>query len=188
LEQRQREEQERLAKLEQARLEAERQKQQEEARRKAAEEARRKAEEEARRKAEEEARRKAEEEAKRLAEEARRKAEEEARKRAAEEARLQAELERRQQINAALVRIQQKVERNWLRPQSYQAGLSCIIQVRLAPGGKVIEAKVIRSSGNATFDRSAEVAVYKASPLPIPSDPEIFTTFQEFNFLFKPQG
>ncbi|WP_460036049.1 cell envelope integrity protein TolA, partial [Methylothermus subterraneus] len=104
------------------------------------------------------------------------------------EARLQAELDRRQQINAAMLRIQQRVERNWLKPQSYHAGLSCIIRVRLAPGGKVLEATVIRSSGNAAFDRSAEVAVHKASPLPIPSDPEAFAAFQEFNFLFKPQG
>ncbi len=87
-----------------------------------------------------------------------------------------------------MLRIQQRVERNWLKPQSYHAGLSCIIQVRLAPGGKVIEARVIRSSGDPAFDRSAEVAVHKASPLPIPADPAVFATFQEFNFLFKPQG
>ena len=82
--------------------------------------------------------------------------------------------------------ITRKVNRNWIRPASVEAGLECIIRVKLVPGGDVMDASVIKSSGNVIFDRSAENAVRKASPLPVPSDPYVFAKFRAFNFLFKP--
>lgn len=91
-------------------------------------------------------------------------------------------------IANAKVLIQQKVNRNWLRPPATAQGLSCRIQVKLIPGGDVVEAKVIRSSGNAAFDRSAEGAVRKASPLPLPTDPKLFSLFRNFDFEFKPDA
>lgn len=91
-------------------------------------------------------------------------------------------------IADAKVLIQQKVNRNWLRPPATAQGLSCRIQVKLIPGGDVIDARVIRGSGNAAFDRSAEGAVLKASPLPLPTDPELFSLFRNFDFEFKPDA
>ena len=49
-----------------------------------------------------------------------------------------------------------------------------MLNVRMAPGGEVISVKVIRSSSNAAFDRQAEIAVQKASPLPVPADQRVF--------------
>ncbi|WP_022950019.1 cell envelope integrity protein TolA [Methylohalobius crimeensis] len=158
----------RLAKLERERQEAERKRLEEEKKRREAER---------KRKAEEAARRKAEEAARRKAEAARKKA---------EAARKQQEIQAA--VNEASYRIQQRVESYWLRPASYHTGLSCTIHVRLIPGGEVVEARVVRSSGNAAFDRSAEVAVRKASPLPVSDDPAVFETFREFNFKFDPEG
>lgn len=84
--------------------------------------------------------------------------------------------------------IQQRVIHNWNRPMSVAKGLTCLVQVRLTPGGEVLSATVVRSSGNALFDRSAEYAVYKAAPLPLPEDPSLFDNFREFNFEFNPKG
>jgi colicin import membrane protein len=84
--------------------------------------------------------------------------------------------------------IRQKVERNWQRPSSTQQGMECTVRVRLVPGGEVLQAAVIRSSGNTLFDRSAENAVYKASPLPVPQDKALFDYFREFEFKFRPEG
>lgn len=166
-----------------------------EQKRKAATDAQRKAEEQAKRQAEDEAKRKAVAESKRQAEEdAKRKADEARRQREAEEA-LQRELAEEQQrrlsqsaIEQQKAIIRQKVTRNWIRPPSARAGMSCEVFVRLIPGGEVVEARVVRSSGDAMFDRSVEAAVLKASPLPMPSDPSLLDQFRQLQFLFKPEG
>ena len=82
--------------------------------------------------------------------------------------------------------IQQKVQNSWRRPAGSPPGLSCVIQVKLIPGGEVVSAKVVQSSGDALFDRSVETAVLKASPLPLPDDPAMFKYFREINFRFVP--
>jgi len=82
--------------------------------------------------------------------------------------------------------IQDKIQRNWLRPPGSPAGLSCLVKVRLIPGGDVASVSVIRSSGDSVFDRSVEQAVRKASPLPLPQDAKLFTHFREINFNFDP--
>ena len=180
-----------------------------EAKKKAAAEAKRKAEVAAKQKAEaekkrqEEAKRKAEAEKKRQ-EEAKRKAEaekkrqEEAARKAAEaemQARLAAEQERlatqrrsamQRMIDEYVLYIQEKVQRSWIRPPSSGAGLSCTVEVRLIPSGEVIDAQIVRSSGNAAFDRSVEAAVFKASPLPVPPDAEVMEQFRSLRFEFKP--
>lgn len=84
--------------------------------------------------------------------------------------------------------IRQKVERNWVRPGAADKGLECVVRVRLVPGGEVIEAKVVRGSGNPAFDRSVENAVYKATPLPLPTDVQLFEYFRELEFVFKPEA
>jgi colicin import membrane protein len=166
---------------------------------KAAAEAKRKAEAERKQQAEAEAKRKAEAERKqKAAAEAKRKAEQEkaaaeaARQREAEAA-LQAQIKAEQELARAksalaeyIPYIQQKVQRNWLRPAGSPAGLSCLVEVRLIPGGEVASVQVIRSSGDPLFDDSVEKAVLKASPLPLPTDASLFNHFREINFNFSP--
>jgi colicin import membrane protein len=164
------EEKQRLAQLEKQRL--------------AAAEVKRQAEAEAKRKAEAEAKRKAEAEAKRKAEAA-------AAAQAARERALQAQLEAEQngrEIDRYAAVIKQQVTRSWLRPPNVGEGLSCIVQVRLIPGGEVVPGgvSIIKSSGNAAFDRSVETAVYKATPLPVPSG-NLFESFRNFKLYFNPQ-
>jgi colicin import membrane protein len=173
----------------QAEIEAKR-KADEEARRKAEAEAKRQAEEEAKRKAEAEAKAKAEEEAKRKAE-AKAKAEAEAAARAAREKALQDQLAAEQnarEIDRYAAMIRQQVTRSWLRPPNTGQGLSCVVEVRLIPGGDVMPGgvRVIKSSGNATFDRSVENAVYKAAPYTVPSG-GLFESFRNFKLFFNPQ-
>ncbi len=83
--------------------------------------------------------------------------------------------------------IRQRVTRNWNQPSGVPAGLSCLLRVRLAAGGEVLGVSVIQSSGNAVFDRSVENAVYKAAPLPVPDDPELFKFVREINIRFDPE-
>ncbi len=83
--------------------------------------------------------------------------------------------------------IEQKVKRNWHKPASATAGMSCTVRVRLLPGGEVSDARVVVSSGDELFDRSVESAVYRASPLPLPPDAVLFDKyFRDLNFIFRP--
>lgn len=83
--------------------------------------------------------------------------------------------------------IKQRVSRNWNRPAGARSGLKCVVRVRLAPGGEVLQANVVRSSGDGVFDRSVENAVYKAAPLPLPAEPDLFEYFRDIEFLFNPE-
>ncbi len=100
--------------------------------------------------------------------------------------------DREKLANAALAKfsalIKQKVQRNWLRPQTARQGMSCTVLVRLTVTGEVLLARVVESSGDTAYDRSVEAAVYKASPLPLPQDIALFDYFREINFIFKPEG
>jgi len=64
-----------------------------------------------------------------------------------------------------------------------------VVRVRLLPGGEVMpgSVRVLRSSGNGAFDRSVESAVYKASPLPVPSG-GLFESFRDLRLEFEPEG
>lgn len=84
--------------------------------------------------------------------------------------------------------IRQKVERNWLRPAQSAPGLSCIARLRIAPGGEVLSAVIVRGSGDAAFDRSVEAAVLRASPLPVPAEAALFEHFRDLELKFKPEG
>ena len=104
---------------------------------------------------------------------------------AATQAKAAAQASAEQQAKLA---IQQKVNRSWIRPASVEGKLKCTIRVKLMSDGTVIDAVVIASSGDEIFDRSAENAVNKASPLPIPKDKELFSReFRTFEFLFNPK-
>jgi colicin import membrane protein len=176
-------------------VEAERKKKAEQDKKRKVEvERKKKAEQDKKRKAEAERKKQAEQDKKRKAETERKKqaAAEAARREAAEEA-LQAQLaEETAQARAEsalsqyIPYIQDKIQRNWLRPAGSPAGMSCLILVKLIPGGEVVDAKVVRSSGDPLFDRSVETAVLKASPLPMPEDAAMFKYFREINFNFNP--
>ena len=106
---------------------------------------------------------------------------------AAEQERLSAQRQSAMQrmIDEYVLYIKEKVQRSWIRPPSSGAELSCTVEVRLIPSGEVIDAKIVRSSGNAPFDRSVETAVFKASPLPVPPDPEVMEQFRTLRFEFN---
>jgi colicin import membrane protein len=83
--------------------------------------------------------------------------------------------------------IRQKVSRNWNQPPNTRSGIAARVQVRLSAGGEVINARIVKSSGDPIFDRSVENAVYKASPLPIPQERGINEQFRSLTLTFKPE-
>ena len=104
---------------------------------------------------------------------------------AAEAARTEFEL-----VQSATALIQQALQLVWNRPPSARNGMRVILRIRMLPTGELLEASITQSSGDAAFDRSAENAVYSASPftelqnLPISVFNENFRTL---SLIFEPE-
>lgn len=85
--------------------------------------------------------------------------------------------------------LRNRLHQHWRQPLGVDFNkFSCKIAVRLMPTGDVIDVTIVQSSGSVEFDRSAELAVRKASPLPMPPDPALASQFREFDFIFKPEA
>jgi colicin import membrane protein len=96
---------------------------------------------------------------------------------------------RQDQITFYAKLMRNKIHQNWRQPIGFDfGGFTCKIAVKLMPTGEVIDATVIESSGNVEFDRSTELAIRKASPLPMPEDPHIAKEFHSFTFTFRPEA
>jgi colicin import membrane protein len=89
---------------------------------------------------------------------------------------------------AYVAQIQSDIIRNWSRPPSARNGMEALLRVFLVPTGEVVDVKVIDSSGNDAFDRSALLAVRKAGRFEVPVDSRRFERdFREFTVIFKPE-
>jgi len=62
----------------------------------------------------------------------------------------------------------ERIHSEWIYPDIDISALETIISFKITREGKVVSQKLIKSSGNTIFDRSAMKAVLKASPLPPP--------------------
>jgi len=102
-------------------------------------------------------------------------------------AQLAAEDRRRKAERAGLMgpytqAIQQKVMRNWIKPESARAGIECVVKVEQLPTGDVVRATVLACNGDDAVRRSIEDAVLRSSPLPAPPDRSLYERTLEFAF------
>ncbi len=169
-------------------LEAEKKKKAEAEKKKKAEaEKNKKLEAEKKKKAEAEKKKKAEAEKKKKLEAEEKKKEAERKKQEAEQAqRERDEQEAVSAFGAVAWAIQEEVRTNWNPPAGDFEGFSVLFTIRVDREGNVTSVTMARGSGNARFDESAENAIYKASPLPIPGEPRFYEYLKEFDFKFSP--
>ncbi|MEC8887978.1 MAG: TonB C-terminal domain-containing protein [Pseudomonadota bacterium] len=149
-------------------------------------EKKRKQEAEKKRKQEAEKKRKKEAEKKRKQEAEKKRKKEAEKKRKAQAAREQEKQDAYSALGSLVVEIKDKIQGNWsnLRACSSQ---EVTISVKVNINGEVTAVKVVGDSGDDACRRSAENAVYKASPLPFPDNPRFFKWLdQEFQIIFKP--
>jgi colicin import membrane protein len=163
--------------------------------RKADEEKKRKAEEEKKKKDAEAKKKQEEEDKKRKADAEKKRKEDETKRRAQQEADLEAQMEEEAQTSAARklqvdsevakykALIYNKVKRNWIVPANPIG--DCRVQVRLGPGGIVLD--VSDGIGDAVLCRSAVAAVRKAEPLPVPTEADVFEEMRVINFKMDPK-
>jgi colicin import membrane protein len=104
---------------------------------------------------------------------------------AAEQAaeRRRAEAARRASLSAQwAAAIQARVQRAWLRPGTARAGIDCRVAVTQVQGGTVVRVEVRECNGDEAVRQSIEAAVFRASPLPPPPEPELFERNLELRF------
>lgn len=86
-----------------------------------------------------------------------------------------------------MARIKTQIEGLWRIPPKSE-GLSITLGLRLLPNGELSSVKIINSSGNNAFDRSAILAVKSVNRFLVPEDNKIFErNFRQFNMSFKPE-
>jgi colicin import membrane protein len=88
-----------------------------------------------------------------------------------------------------VAQIAARIEQNWSRPPSARTGMECELLIQLVPTGRVVNVTIVKSSGNAAFDRSAEQAVKRIDQFTevqnMPSD--LFERqFRQLRLVFKP--
>ena len=83
-----------------------------------------------------------------------------------------------------------RVAGNWNRPPSARRGMEVELLIQLVPTGQVISVAVVKASGNASFDRSAEQAVRKAGRFEKLQElpPRVFEQyFRQLRLVFRPE-
>jgi colicin import membrane protein len=117
-----------------------------------------------------------------LAQEIKARAEAEARKRAAAEA-AAAQLKA---LEGYKRKISQKIRGYIVLPPGISGNPEAAYSVTVVPGGEVLDVKLVKSSGVPAYDAAVERAIQAASPLPVPTDPDMFQQLRQMNLRFRP--
>ncbi len=83
--------------------------------------------------------------------------------------------------------IRSKIRHNIFMPPDVLPSAAAEFKVTLLPDGSVLDAVLLKSSGNAAYDEATERAIYKAQPLPIPTDPVLKKRFRELRLTIRPE-
>ena len=111
----------------------------------------------------------------------------------AQAAREQAERERAEQaaaigkvVDEYIIKIRAKIRHNIIMPANVANEARAEFSVTLLPGGGVLQAKLLRTSGSELYDSAVERAILKSDPLPLPPDVKLFNRFRNLKLSFKP--
>ncbi|MDP1634350.1 MAG: cell envelope integrity protein TolA [Gallionellaceae bacterium] len=82
--------------------------------------------------------------------------------------------------------IRSKIRRNIVK-QEVPPTVEATFRVTLLPDGSVMDVELLKGSGYAAYDNAAERAIYKAQPLPLPTDAELQKMFRVLMLTIKPE-
>ena len=72
-------------------------------------------------------------------------------------------------VNLYITLVQQKIWDQWIHPEFSSEDLEAVLSFQIDRRGNILSPKIVKSSGNVLFDRSAMKAILKAGPLPPPA-------------------
>jgi colicin import membrane protein len=96
----------------------------------------------------------------------------------------QSSAENRRALAEYMNNVRRKIRNNVSLPAGIQGNPEARFNVTQLPTGEVLEVRLVRSSGNAALDTAVERAIRKSSPLPKPSQPDLFT--RDLDIRYKP--
>jgi len=124
---------------------------------------------------------------------------EQVKQRQAAEARLQAEQERmraneaqqqaagrQREIDKYSDGIRARVHAKVILPPGVAPNLQVEVNVKLLPGGDLLDVRILKGSGNAAYDAAVERAVRAATPFAVPSGELFHQKFRSFEMVFRP--
>ena len=85
--------------------------------------------------------------------------------------------------------IKIKIESAWIKPRNIPSNLSCDLRIKTNPQGRIVDLKLLKSSGNIRFDNSAMQAVRRVETFSIFKEmqKEVHEdTFKNIIFRFNP--
>jgi colicin import membrane protein len=85
-------------------------------------------------------------------------------------------------------KIHDKILRNVVNPPGVAKSARAEFMVTLLPGGAVLKADLVKSSGYPAYDDAVERAILKSDPLPVPPDVQLFGRFRQLDLVFKPEA
>ena len=83
-----------------------------------------------------------------------------------------------------------RITRAWRRPIAFQGGLEAYLRISLQPDGELQDARIVRTSGDTSFDKSVLTAVRRAAPFKEVEDFDLQTfeeKFQSLTVKFRPE-
>jgi len=83
-------------------------------------------------------------------------------------------------------KISQKIRGYIVLPPGISGNPEAVYSVTVVPGGEVLDVKMVKSSGVAAYDEAVGRAIWAASPLPVPSDPDMFQQLRQATYKFRP--
>lgn len=92
------------------------------------------------------------------------------------------------EVNKYKALIISAIGQQWILPEKVDRSMSSQFRIHLGPDGAVLDVKLTRSSGDPVLDHSAQTAIYKASPLPVPNTPEAFEPFRDISLTVRPEN
>lgn len=106
----------------------------------------------------------------------------------AEETHFLQQLDEAQRAQLHIDKITKHIEQYWSRPFQMNKNMVAELRIKLVPTGEIVDVILAASSGSLVFDDSVEIAVRRASPLPVPTDRRLFERyFRSMRLVFDPQ-
>ncbi|MEQ1526177.1 MAG: cell envelope integrity protein TolA [Gallionella sp.] len=90
-------------------------------------------------------------------------------------------------VDEYIAKISVKIRSNIVEPPNVPKKARAEFLVTLLPGGVVLNAKLVKFSGDTTYDAAVERAILKSQPLPLPPDVAMFKNFRELKLGFEPE-
>jgi colicin import membrane protein len=90
-------------------------------------------------------------------------------------------------VDEYISKISARIRDRIVEPPNVPKKARAEFQVTLLPSGEVLNARLIKFSGDPTYDAAVERAIIKSQPFPLPPDVALFKNFRELKLGFEPE-